>query len=83
MKAVVGGEATVPCVCWKNVIFGHVSGLHCQMTKQFSNEFHVLHLQEKSPWIKGAQYIANSGSLFLSKFLWSVIIGNAKQGVIG
>lgn len=43
MKAVVGSETTVPCVCWKNVIFGHVSGLHCQMTKKFSNEFYVLH----------------------------------------
>lgn len=67
MKAVVGSEATVACVCWKNVIFGHVSGLHCQMTKQFSNEFYVFHLREKSPWIGGAQYITSSGSLLLSK----------------
>lgn len=66
MKAVVGSEATA-CVCWKNVIFGHVSGLHCQMATQFSNEFYVLHFREKRPWVGGAQYIASSGSLFLSK----------------
>ena len=42
----------------KNAMFGHFSGLHCQMTKQFSKEFDV-HPWENSLLTGGVQTITS------------------------
>lgn len=72
MSAVVGGEAAaVTSVGWKNIMFGHFSGLHCQMTKQFSNEFDTLHSWGSSPRLGGAQYSALQAVEHLSEGFWA------------
>lgn len=58
MNAVVGREAAVTYICWKNITVGHFCGFHCQMTKQFINEFVVLYSRENNPSFGGIQSLA-------------------------